>query len=446
MSSQLALILCYLFIAWLLRRDMKWREAGSWELLIPGLWLAIQGSRPVSYWFGGSAGGDSEGNPINTVIFASFILASFIILKKRQLDWGAFVRDNKALCLIYLYLALSAVWSDMPLTSLKRLLKDFGCVLVALVFLTQADPAAAVRAVFVRVSYVLFPLSALCIKYFPQIGRNFTHAGEPMFTGLTTQKNSLGEVTFVFSLILIWDFYEIFREEKRKGKNVQLLVRIAILLIGLWLLKTCDSQTSILCLTLGTGIFFGGRWLVQLPQGRRLLMIFLVVVACLFALDKTFGLSDMLIRAMGRNPTLTGRTDIWRLVLEQQTDPVIGYGFYTFWDSDKGRAVMNSFMRINEAHNGYLEMYVDGGLIGDTLLIFLLLAAGRRAINRLFESAPLGKIGIVFCPLAIIYNWSETSFFRLDPLWFTLLLATIECRRRTQIEPIEESEPLSASA
>jgi exopolysaccharide production protein ExoQ len=407
---------------------MRWREAGSWELLIPGAWLAIQGSRPVSYWFGSeNAASGSEGNPINTVIFAAFIIAAVIVLQKRSVDWGVFIRQNRALCLIYFYLALSAFWSDMPFISLKRVVKDFGCVLVALVFLSQADPAAAVRMVFVRVSYLLFPLSIICIKYFPEIGRSYTRAGEPMYTGLTTQKNSLGEVVFVFSLIVLWDLYEIYKEEARKGKKTQLLIRIGMLLMGLFLLKTCDSQTSLLCLVLGGAIFFGSLRLVRMRQGKQILMICLAVIICLLALDKTFGLTDMIIRAMGRNPTLTGRTDIWRIVLEQQTDPIIGNGFYSFWDSDKGKAVMNSFMKINEAHNGYLEMYLDGGIIGDVLLGLLLLAAGKRVINNLFSAAPFGKVGLIFWFLPIIYNWSETSYFRLDPLWFTFLLMTIKC-------------------
>jgi exopolysaccharide production protein ExoQ len=417
---------------------MTWRRLGSWELVIPGAWLAIQGSRPVSYWFGsGSTSSDVDGNPINTFIYAVFILAAVVVLRKNGVNWAVFIRQNKALCLIYFYLALTALWSDMPFVSLKRVVKDFGCVLVAMIFITQADPAAVVRTIFVRVSYLLFPLSVICIKYFPEIGRNSSRSGMAMFTGLTTQKNSLGQVVFVFSLMLLWDLYEIYKEEERKGKKTQLLIRIGMLFIGFWLLKTCDSETSRLCLILGFVIFLGSLRLMRLRQGKQILIICLAAIICLFALDKTFGLSDIIIRAMGRNPTLTGRTDIWRLVLAQNTDPIIGNGFYTFWDSDKAKAVLDSFL-INEAHNGYLEMYVDGGMIGVVLLGLLLLTAGKRVVNGLFAGATFGKIGLIFWFLPIIYNWSETSFFRLDLLWFTFLLVTIEYQRRMPPAMVEE--------
>ena len=57
----------------------------------------------------------------------------------------------------------------------------------------------------------------------------------------------------------------------------------------------------------------------------------------------------------------------------------------------------------------------------------LLLAAGSRVINRLFDGDSFGRVGLIFWLLAIIYNFSESSFFRLDVLWFTFLLLIVAC-------------------
>jgi O-antigen ligase len=346
MPPKIALYLCYGFIFWLFRKDMAWRpELGSRILWVPGLWIGIQGSRPVSYWFGSGGDTSGEGNPINTVVFALFIGSAFYILSKRHLRWGTFFSANKAVCLIYGYLLLSAVWSEFPLATFKRVVKDFGCVLMALIFLTQADPAKAVRAIYVRVAYFLFPLSVVFIKFFPDIGRQANRAGDNMFTGITTQKNSLGEMVFVLGLVIIWDLVEIYRGEKRKGRELQMGIRAGLLLMGLWLLRTCDSQTSMLCLILGSLILWGTARLALMRNGKKILISVLSVIFLIAALDKTFNVSEMVIKAMGRNPTLTGRTDIWRLVLDSKTDPILGAGFYTFWDSSKGQAIIDSFMR-----------------------------------------------------------------------------------------------------
>ena len=440
MSSALALYCALLAIVWLIYQDGQWRKVGSSSLVIPGVWLAIQGSRPVSYWFG--SGGGSESNPINTATYIVLISAALIVLRGRRFAWGELLLRNKALFLLYAYLALTMLWSEAPLTSAKRIAKDMGCIFVPLVMLTHTDASLAIRAIFVRVSYVLFPLSIVFIKYFPNIGRSFARTGEQMYGGVTTQKNSLGEVVFVFGLFLLWDLVEIYRLRWIKGREFQVILRLLMLILGCWLLMLCDSKTSILCLALGIVLYFAVNILTRMQNGKRWLFGSIIATVCLIPLDHEFGISNSLLRAVGRSPTLTGRTDIWRIVLEQNTDPVFGSGFYTFWESEKGQEVVDEFMQINSAHNGYLEMYVDGGILGCILLGLLLLTAGLRVIDRLFSGNPLGPLGFVFWALAILYNLSETSFFRLDPLWFGLLLLSIECPRLLK-SPMRQSEESS---
>jgi len=78
----------------------------------------------------------------------------------------------------------------------------------------------------VRVSYVLFPLSVVFIKYFPALGRSASRAGENMFTGVTTQKNSLGEMAFVFSIMILWDLVEVYLAQEGRRRNIQIAVRV----------------------------------------------------------------------------------------------------------------------------------------------------------------------------------------------------------------------------
>ncbi|MCX6967710.1 MAG: O-antigen ligase family protein [Verrucomicrobia bacterium] len=430
MYPRIILLLCVLLILWLFREDRKGRRTTSRALLIPGIWIGILGSRPVSYWFGAGGGRDIEGNPINTFLFAFLIVSSVLVLFNRGFNWGQALGKNKALFFIYFYLALSAFWSEAPLVSLKRLVKDFGCVTTALLLLTEVNPAEAIRTVFVRVSYILFPLSFVLEKYFPEIGRGYSVAGVPMLVGVTTQKNSLGQMLFVFGLMVVWDLLEIRKTDPGKGRRRQENIRIGMLLLGALLMIRCDSQTSLVCFIVGVFVLWGSGRLVRFANGKSLLISCIIAAFGLIALDKTFHLSDMVIRALGRNPTLTGRTEIWRLVMNQETNPIFGNGFYIFWDSDKGTAIIRALTEIQSAHNGYLELYLDGGIVALALLGVLLLSAGKRAIDHWYQQTPMGMMALVFWLLAIIYNFSESNYFRLAPLWFAFLLMTIECPRR----------------
>lgn len=180
------------------------------------------------------------------------------------------------------------------------------------------------------------------------------------------------------------------------------------------------------------------RWKI----GKPLLVGILTAAIVLVTADKTFNLSAKLSKAVGRNPTLTGRTEIWKIVKEQHTDPLLGEGFYVFWDTEKGRNVVDALARINSTHNGYLETYVDAGLVGDLLLALLLLVAGARVIGRLFAGSALGRIGVTYWATALLYNLSESSFFRLDLLWFSLLLVTIDYPQRVAA-PITVEEQMA---
>jgi exopolysaccharide production protein ExoQ len=256
MAPSLALLLCCGFVAWLFREDMKWRRLESGALWIAGFWVAIAGSRSPASWMTslGLSGGvqnDVEGSPLNFLIATTLILAALFVLGKRGLNWGAFVQGNKALVLIYFFFAVSALWAEYPDVSLRRLFKDFGAVAVALLFLTEVDPGAAIRTIYVRLSFILFPFSVLLYKYFPELGRTYSKGGTPLFAGVCTFKNTLGQMLLVFILILVWDLLGLWKQEKSGVRKRQLLIHCGCILMGVLMLLEANSATSLLCLLLG---------------------------------------------------------------------------------------------------------------------------------------------------------------------------------------------------
>src|SRR5260221_673840 len=119
-----------------------------------------------------------------------------------------------------------------------------------MVLLSEVDPLTAIRIVFVRVSYVLFPLSVLLIKYFPAIGRTPSRGGDALFTGVATHKNSLGLTVFVLGVFLVVDLWQM-RQGRDRNQKTDERIRYGMLAMGLWLLLICDSRTSLVCVMLG---------------------------------------------------------------------------------------------------------------------------------------------------------------------------------------------------
>ena len=92
------------------------------------------------------------------------------------------------------------------------------------------------------------------------------------------------------------------------------------------------------------------------------------------------------VEALGRNTTLTGRTEIWDDLFRMDFSPWVGTGFESFWLGERADYMANRYyFHPNQAHNGYIEMYVNLGLIGVGFLV-LLMASGTGKLRPLTVS------------------------------------------------------------
>ena len=114
-------------------------------------------------------GNGAEGNPLDQVFFFFILATSLLIAISRRVRWGNLFASNIPLIILYLFFAISVSWSGDPIGSTKRLFKDFGMLFVISVILAEKNPLEAVRAVYVRCACVLFPLSVVLTRYFPNI-------------------------------------------------------------------------------------------------------------------------------------------------------------------------------------------------------------------------------------------------------------------------------------
>ncbi len=427
--APVALFLCLIFIAWLLVRDRRRCARVSAALWIPTVLLLILGSRSVSLWLEAgvpSSMGNAERSPLDQLFYLSVLVGSFVIASSRRVKWSRLFTANSSIMLLYLFFAISVLWSGDPAGSTKRLLKDFGLLFVISVILSEKQPLEAIRTVYVRCACVLFPLSVVFIRYFPRMARSFSVEGEQLFTGVTTQKNTLGEIVLVFSLFLIWDILETRAVSKKRSWRRIPWDRFVLLLMGLWLLYMSKSSTSLLCLLIGTALVLSRGRLASRMVNRLVMLGALSLPALLFFAQEFNSLIAPMVEALGRNMTFTGRTDIWNHITSKTVNPLVGAGYWNFWGGKAGLAIGQSMNTIvPNAHSGYLDIYLDGGVIGLVLLFWMLVACGKRLIANLHVNR-CQRLRFAIFIVVIIYNLSESMYFRLSPLWFTTLLVMID--------------------
>jgi exopolysaccharide production protein ExoQ len=425
MTAYLVLLVSLFFFWRLIKNDIAQREGVSAAVWIPTLWVGILLSRPVTFWLHFGGGDDAlEGSPLDRLFYFGLILAAMVVVHRRKVSWRQFISQNWPIMLFYGYFLLSIFWAPSPFVAFKRWFKEFGNIFIALVILTEVNPLQAFRAVFVRCAYVLIPLSVVFIRYFPSLGRTYSRSGGLEITGVTLQKNSLGVMVLVCGLVLIWDWFERTKPGSASRGRFERLLPFLLCLMGVYLLHLCHSMTATLSFVLGGGIILTSR----IPFARQRIgavgFFTLVVILGFFAFDSLFHIKGEFLQMIGRDPTLTGRTEVWDVLLSVHTDPLIGDGFCSFWSDQRYLSQLPYWVGAS-AHNGYLEVYLDGGYFGLFFLGIFLAVTGFRLNRYLAVGTNYALIRFAVFAAMLIEDVSESNWGRMTPLGFIFLLTAI---------------------
>jgi exopolysaccharide production protein ExoQ len=431
MSPNLASLACCCIIvtAYVLNYDRK--EQAARALWIPVAWLTICASRMVSQWISGEYMGIvqsgqefADGNSLDAFIFAALLAAGLVVLVARRRRVITLLRGNAPLLIFLGYCLISVVWSDYPFVAFKRWIKAIGDLVMVLILFTDAHPTAATKRLFARGGFLLIPLSILFIRYYPSIGRAYSDwTGDPYNIGVATGKNGLGFVCLIFGLGSLWFLLETIRRGDRGHKLGPILAHGGILVLTLWLFHMAHSATSFSCFLIGGVLMAATRLRLVIRKPALIYFISLtllfVVVYGLF-LNPGAGLTE----AVGRDSTLTGRTALWGLVLPMAGNRFLGVGYESFWLGPRLEQIWKmNWEHPNQAHNGYLEVYLDLGWVGLLLLGFVIVYGYRGAIRSLRWNPELGRLKLALLIVALIYNLTEHAFRELHPVWIAFLLA-----------------------
>jgi exopolysaccharide production protein ExoQ len=432
MPPLLALLLWLVLLLGLLLFDPARVPGTSVALWVPITWLFIVGSRLPSQWLGVQVGQEAqaleEGSTVDSAIYSALILLAIGTLMSRSFQWRIFLSRNRALVAFLSFALLSICWSDFPFVTFKRWFRDLGNYLVILVALFEPRPLEAIRTLLRRFCYLLIPLSVLLVKYYPEIGRRYdAWTGVAEYTGATMSKNMLGVLCLTSGIFFFWDI--VTRWSERKGKRTKrvILVDFVFVAMTLYLLQMSSSATSSLCLVLGCLVIVATSSKAA-KRHPTLLTVLIPVGICLY-LVLAFGvgidINAELAEAVGRDPTLTGRTVIWRAVLGTHTNPLFGAGYETFWLGPRLQQVWRQTgPGINEAHNGYLEVYLNLGIIGAVILAGFLISSYRTICKRLETFPSLGSLSLSLWTILPFYNVTEAAF-KGQLIFVTFLLGAI---------------------
>jgi exopolysaccharide production protein ExoQ len=430
MPPYLAVFLCSVGIAGLFYLDRYPHERTSGALWLPVMWLYIVGSRSITSWFGiiPEAGENVQldGSPIDATIYMLLLSAGIIVLVRRSRNTRTLLSLNWPILLYFAFCLASVSWSDFPGIVFKRWIKAIGDLTMVLIVLTDANQILALKRVFSRCGFILLPFSIVLTKYFPAYGRAYTPDGGMMNTGVTNNKNTLGVITLVLAVGTLWNLVTLVLDlDGKPGRGRHLLAQGALLAIAMNVLYMSHSATSETCFAIAAILMLATqlRMIRRRPSYVHLFVLAMVLGGLAVVFSGGVGL-----KVLGRDSTFTGRTDIWAAVLAACPNWLVGAGFETFWLGPRLQEVwshLSRYMHVNEAHNGYIEVYLNLGWVGVCLVAAIILKGYIRSVAVFRREPVIGGMLIAYIVATAFHGVTEASFRLLDPCWIFLLLAVV---------------------
>ena len=447
LSPSIATVLTVAFIAWLFRRDIRERPDISGALWLPLIWFVLACSRSVSAWldiFGFPVSGAvsvEEGSPLDAWFYFAMIAVGSCVLIRRQVRLSEIVQNNGWLIVFLLFCFISIAWSDFPLVAFKRWIKILGHPIMVLIVLTEPDPEEALKRLMKRCAYVVVPVSILFIKYYDELGRSYDDwTGAPANNGIAVGKNALGADCMILGFFFFWYLLQTWQTERSLRRRNELRLIVGSLIAIWWLLSQAHSATALTSLFIGAlvVVFVGIRSIKKNYIGTYLLAALVLFAAA----ELAFGISRRFSETLGRGSTMSGRTELWAALLGLHTNPILGTGFESFWLGERLKRLEGIFFFIpNEAHNGYLEIYLTLGVIGVFLLLGLFIATFWKVRLELFRNFEWGRYCLGFFVAVVVYNWTEAAFKTLSAVWFVFYIISLDYPRtyRTTAESSVET-------
>lgn len=432
MSAKLATFICIILICYLFWMDRKESSGQSHALWLPIFWMFLAGSRTVSQWLALGTAIDpleaySEGTPLDRDIYLVLIIVGIIVLLRRKPDWNQLLSRNKWLWLYFVFCLMSILWSDETFVSFKRWVKALGTVVMVLIIMTDKRPYDALGVCIRRLSYLLIPLSILFIRYYPELGRSY-HMGTVMYSGVAYSKNTLGQLCLLSGIYFSWCLLLRRGYELNTGGYRRILIDLIFISLTIWVLYYANSATSLACLIAVVCFLIVSRLKIFTENPKALVTLSIMIGVIVCVMEYFFDLSKLVISGLGRNTDLTSRLPMWELLLSWDINPWIGVGYENFWSGDRLIAIWQEWPSIIQAHNGYLDLYLNIGIIGLALILISIASGLKSALFHATYDHAGGMLKVALIVAAVLYNWTEAAIKPIGNMAMMMLIGILDLR------------------
>lgn len=349
---------------------------------------------------------------------AMVFLLTFVFYAVRARAYTALTIRNAALFVPVLFALASTDWSPEAGLTLRRAISLFGTTMLGLYIALRFDLREIANLLFVTLSAIVCASFAAAVLA-PGFGVHQAsdpltgiHAG--LWRGLFWHKNALGPLASLLALLVIALWRQIAFGPAIKAGVIGVSAIVVV--------KTGSAQALFqLCV-------FVTLMVIHLRFRRARLNVRVAIFFALAALAaivlpyldeiKSFGLA-----LLGRDDTLSSRTLIWRAAIAGGlAHPIFGNGYEMGWRGDAALIALQRYQAAHagNAHNGYLQLWLDLGFVGLGLFLAVVLNFALRVYQVAKVSPDAYILSLYFLLYYLASNYVTAFFLKYQNVYWLL--------------------------
>lgn len=363
----------------------------------------------------------------NLLLYLMFLISVmyiYIYILKRGIN---ILRENIILTIFCMFIIIisSLFYNNNP-NVLKSCFLLFGLLMYSIFLSLNYSYKSFINMLFtsqvmVTVGNFLFTL------FYPQFGK-MIYEGNLVWKGLFGHKNSLA-ISMAFGIILSYTVYKFSKSKLRK------LISI-INIVGAFLLLMLSGSMTSLIIVIASYIFYKVYKIFNIKINPvAILLCINIIVYSVVMLGQKY--NDLFMRIFNRDLTLTGRVDIWKVIINLiKYKPLVGYGYGGVWNersSIQQYIWSKTFIGMETTHNGFLEWAFQVGVIGLFLFLIVIFIMGKKIIKIKEKNEMLFLISVQYMVYLLIFYITEVVVSPTGYQLFMLITLNVylnkECKK-----------------
>jgi O-antigen ligase len=359
----------------------------------------------VPLWRQTYVGGELAQDPFQQVV----LLVSYsglILLGWHHRHIGRLLMRGWSIWMVVGLAYISVLWSLDPAITLRRSIALLLATLYGFLLAIRYPFLTVLKLLGTAMSLIVIASLISIVSGFGWAVMDYPHPGA--WQGIMFHKNALGRIAALALIVFVT------LSQQHSGwwrlSWYGLSLGAVILIIG------SQSITALVVTTLVVTAWLTLTMFYSLASRERWQMTALVFATILPISTLGSIYWPEIVSLIGRDPTLTGRLPLWQSLIGIGIQhPLLGYGFGAFWiDPSQMLSLDIALMRLRfwwakHAHNGYIDVWLELGLVGLMLILTTLLTLMIKNFHHFFQEKSYYKFLFItiFLFYLITYNFSE---------------------------------------